>query len=157
LSNPYLANAASVVQINGGGAMTFLDGLGALQDYMAAHGGLGYIHATRTAVNYMVGIGVVHHSEDANDPALYDAFGNVVIAGSGYDGTGPGNVVPGAGATWIYGTGPTYSLESEPWMTPEDMATGLNRRTNEMTVQAEMLAAVVWDVSVHAAVQLTLP
>lgn len=76
------------------------------------------------------------------DGAYYTATGARIVAGHGYDGSGPGGVAAAAGETWIYGTGPVILVNSNVMMVPGSIAEAVDRRINDVTVRAERFYAV---------------
>lgn len=72
----------------------------------------------------------------------YTPTGQSLALGAGYPGTGPANVAPGAAESWLFATGPIAIWRSNVFMTPNDVAEGVNRSVNNITVHAERAYAV---------------
>lgn len=159
LPNPYLADAGSATVLAGAAAQPLTYALGQLQAALGACLGHvpGMIHAPRIVVNQWLSEYVVEKvMDDDGVSRIYDAFGNIVIGGSGYDGTGPGETDPPADDTtlWIYGTSPVYHLLGDPVIigTFEENGGAVNRETNDVTVIAERVAGAVFDKCCHYAI-----
>lgn len=84
------------------------------------------------------------------DGKLYSPSGQLIIAGAGYPGTGPGNVPVVAGETWIFATGLVAVFKSDIFFTPSDVSQAINRRINDITFYAEQTFSVIWECCVFA-------
>jgi hypothetical protein len=69
--------------------------------------------------------------------------GNLVAAGNGYPGTGPGNTAPPTGAAWMYATGAVFVYRSDIFTTPN--VASLNRETNTVEIIAERTYVAGWE------------
>src|SRR4029079_8390815 len=80
---------------------------------------------------------------------VYSPSGYRIIAGSGYDGSGSDGPAD-AGETRIYATGPMLIARSNVMMVPENVAEGVNRNINNLTVRAERFYSVGFSCSLLA-------
>lgn len=81
-----------------------------------------------------------------HDGKLYTRQGNIVAVGSGYNGSGPGQVVPDNNFThWMYVTGQTFVVLGSKELITVNEVQATNAVTNEMTYVAERPAAVYTD------------
>lgn len=84
-------------------------------------------------------------------------MGTVIISGPGYDGTGPGYSGPDEevdGETWAYATGYLQARLNAPQL--PDLASSINRATNQYTQWAERGANIAVDTCCTVAVQAVL-
>jgi hypothetical protein len=79
------------------------------------------------------------------------ASGNIVVPGTGYDGSDSGGDVP-ADSLWIYGTSMVELRLGEIVVLPGDIRSAVNRATNQIVVRAERLALAYWDLCAHVGV-----
>jgi hypothetical protein len=162
-TNPYLTNTATVTNLTPG-ATTQINGtpcsvargLQILQDALATtgFGGQGMIHVQPQTAPSLLG-------SRRDGSLLLDIFDNIVVPGSGYQGTGPGNIAPSAGCAWIYATDLVMVREQKQGTVfPDTFAEALDRgqagQPNLITFRAEKFAAAYFDVAVHYGVQVTL-
>ena len=164
-------DAATTPTLAGGAAVAKLVALRALVDAAADAGVRGVIHATPETVTSWSENGLVIR-DPANPRRLTTLTGQTVVAGSGYLGTGPNGVAPGAGEAWAYVTdelqvyrqpaGAITVLGGDPRNngamshflprnSPDD--TGY---TNRVITLAERFAAINWNGCLMAAVLVTL-
>lgn len=91
-----------------------------------------------------------------NGNLLYTQTGALVIADSGYTGSGPANQAATDTDAWMYATGPvtvrmsTLDIGTEPRQT-------VSMTTNRRTVWAHRLFAATFDPCTHYAIQAALP
>lgn len=117
-------------------------------------GGQGVLHMPVSAVE-MLGD---HMDQDPSKGNILTWGGNKVAVGSGYDGRGPGDLVPPTNPliVWIYMTGPiSVRLGPNELVTPSEVE-ALDTRTNIMRYVALRPASVDWDGCCHFAVQVDL-
>lgn len=98
----------------------------------------GVIHVPYAYAAYLID----HDMIKLRDGAYYTPTGMLVVLGQGYDGTGPGGVLPEAGTTWLYATGPVVLARGSVMMVPENLAEAVDRMVNDVTVRAERFYAV---------------
>lgn len=110
----------------------------------------GTIHTTRGTASAL--------GLSASDAVLRTTLGNVVIAGSGYTGSGPDGTQPTGTAAWMYATGPVTvrlgAITATPGRPNRSQSVDISR--NEVQVFAERPAAVTWDTCCHYAVLVDL-
>lgn len=158
----YLQSADAVVV---GGSASGLDVVPALaamtealDDYLL--GGRGYIHVPRWTVPYLTFYGIVTRNNNELNLANTD---HRIVAGAGYDGTGPNDAQPGDGEAWIYGTGHVdvhQTAVSIPGLDDNDQGTiipFIDPATNTKSVIAERAAAVAFDNCAHLAILMCTP
>lgn len=152
LENQYLTDATSMTLVHGGDQLPWPAALALLQkDLKACLGdGVGVIHASPALVS-MWHMGYAIKEVGGK---LRDAFGNYVVAGPGYPGSDPDDVVTD-GIEWAYGTGMVDVRVSEVLVIP-DGDEALNRRTNEIEYIAEAQMSAVWDNCCHFGVQASI-
>lgn len=106
--------------------------LGALEQELAdCYAGQGLIHVPRNALPTLAAWNLI---ED-RDGRLYTTAGNLVVAGTGYTGSGPDGTAPAAGTTWIYATGAAWGYRSDPYVSR--LRDSLDRSSNTLRMLAE--------------------
>lgn len=90
------------------------------------------------------------------DGVMKTALNNVIIAGAGYTGSGPGDVAPGAGKVWMYATGPVTVRLGAQDVFPTKTGQSVNIATNETLITAERPGAATWGSCCHYAVLVDL-
>lgn len=76
---------------------------------------------------------------------FYTPAGQLIIAGAGYPGTGPGNIPVDPGETWVFATGLMAVYSSDIFYTPSDIGQAIDRRINDITFYAEQTFSVIWE------------
>jgi hypothetical protein len=87
---------------------------------------------------------------------LYTQTDALVIADSGYVGTGPAGEEPTSTTAWMYATGPVMLRRSTVEVIA-DQASTLNRATNRRTIWGQRVFAATFDPCTHFAIQVALP
>ncbi|MFM9656836.1 hypothetical protein [Streptomyces scabiei] len=106
--------------------------LGLLEQELAeCYSGQGLIHVPRSALPTLSAWNLVR--DDGG--RLVTAAGNLVVAGSGYTGSGPDGSPPAAGTTWIYATGAAWGYRSDVFIS--QVRDSLNRSSNTLQMLAE--------------------
>lgn len=118
-------------------------GLGWLEEISAQEfGSQGVIHMTRGAALQALGDYVVV----ASGGRLTTQLGTPVIAGSGYDGSGPGEAgSAAAGTSWAYVTPPLFGYRSEVFTSSNRPGDLLDRGKNNLTAIAERTYLLGYD------------
>lgn len=150
--NPNLATGATV--IGGGAAFPVNIGLSLLGQALAncAHGGVGVIHAPP----WIVESWIADYRVKENGNRLQTIVrGDLIAAGAGYPGTGPGGIMPGNLESWAYATGPLQHRLGEPQLFPQTLPEALDKKHNDIEYRAERHAAVNFDPCCHFAILLT--
>lgn len=135
-------------------AVTPLQALACLTQYLSeVNGGQeGVIHATpQTVVNW------------TNENLLYRvgreirtiARDDLVIPGSGYDGSGPDGTAAQDGAVWAYATDPIQLYLGEVFETGGDTV-GIDRTNNKLVARAVQLGMATWEGCRLAAAQIDI-
>lgn len=126
----------------------------------ALYGGRGYIHVPRYVVPILEFYGQIVRFQQELQLAGTD---HRIVAGAGYDGTGPEGAEPEAGAVWVYATGHPH-VHQGPITTPGLDSEGggtiipfFDPATNEAVVIAERPAAVSFDTAAHFALEMCVP
>ena len=153
-SNRFLAQTGST---SVGTALSARRALAALEDALAScgAGARGMIHAPRQVASLLeqhieyetVGTGELAQQR------LVTKLGTVLVAGVGYTGTAPNNQAPASNRMWMYATGPV-SVFLGPSAVVGEVSAWIDEGINDLTLQAERGAAVVWDGCCHFAVEV---
>lgn len=107
--------------------------LGALEQELAdCYKGQGIIHVPREALPTLDAWNL---ARDDGSGHLVTLAGNLVVAGTGYTGSGPDGTAPAAGTTWIYATGAVWGYRSAPDVS--QLRDSLDRTSNTLRMQAE--------------------
>lgn len=129
------------------GALSTVSAIATLESAIAdcIPGGVGVIHFNYGFLPYMASNYLVNEK----DGKFYSPSGQLIIAGAGYPGTGPGNIPAAAGETWLFATGPMAVYESDIFYTAnEDQS--IDRRVNSITYIAEQTFSVIWECCLFA-------
>lgn len=106
--------------------------LGVLEQELAdCYAGQGLIHVPRSVLPTLAAWSLI--SERGG--RLYTTAGNLVVAGTGYTGSGPDGAAPAAGTAWIYATGAAWGYRSDPYVTR--LRDSLDRTSNTLRMLAE--------------------
>lgn len=106
--------------------------LGALEQELAdCYAGQGLIHVPRSVLPTLAAWNLIVE----RDGRLYTTAGNLVVAGTGYTGSGPDGAAPAAGTAWIYATGAAWGYRSDPYVTR--LRDSLDRTSNTLRMLAE--------------------
>lgn len=159
-NNQYLANPTNLTILQSGNALGSVDGLAALEQAIAdgRSYGRGAIHATPRTVTHWISQQLVHAIP--NPPGtLMTELGTIVIAGSGYPGTGPG----GAGGVnpnhlqWAYVTPiPDVRLGEITFNETDNDIVAVDRTTNDRRVRAQRFAAATFSPCFRACALINL-
>jgi hypothetical protein len=109
----------------------------------------GVIHVPYGLAAYLAHFDLLQQC-DCSEDRYYTPAGNSYILGSGYPGTGPGNVPAAEGTTWIYATGPVGVWRSNVYMVPDNISQAVDREINDLSVFAERVYAVGFSCAVFA-------
>lgn len=104
-------------------------------------GGLGVLHVTFGFLPYLA----ANHLLFERDGKLYTPSGQLIIAGAGYPGSGPGNVPAAPGETWIFASGPVAVYYSDVFLTPSHIDQAIDRSLNNVTFFTEQTFAVIFE------------
>lgn len=146
-----LQTAATV--ISGSAVFDIVEGLGRLErDLAECYGGQGVIHAPRSLAPVMAAYMLL--IPDGN--RYLTPNGNIVVFGTGYQGTGPSdasNATPLANTAWMYATGQMFIYRSPiTTMAPRE---SINRAENSISMIAERTYVIGFECC-HLAVQVSL-
>ncbi|QDP45517.1 hypothetical protein SEA_FUZZBUSTER_33 [Microbacterium phage FuzzBuster] len=139
----------------GAGAVSIRRGIAALEQVIAVeYGSQGVIHVTREVAL----LGLEERVFETKGGRLFTMLGTPVVAGTGYDGSGPtGSAAPATGQSWAYVTPAIFGYRSEifyPSSVPYDL---LDRAQNNLYAVAERTYLIGWDECGVSAVLLALP
>jgi hypothetical protein len=153
----FLANSASLEDLSPGGsdASPGAYALAALQEYLAGchGGGQGMIHAPRTVVTMW--FSQTPGLEKVGN-LIMDPYGNLIVAGVGYDGSDPDGELDDTGETaWAYATSLVeVKIGALLPLGRDDNMSAVNRSTNLATFRAERPVAAFWDGCCHAGIRV---
>jgi hypothetical protein len=107
--------------------------LGALEQELAdCYAGQGLIHIPRTVLPTLAAWKLARIDDDGR---LVTPAGNLIVAGTGYTGSGPDGAAPEAGTAWVYATGPAWGFRSDPYVSR--LRDSLDRSSNTIRMLAE--------------------
>lgn len=108
--------------------------LGKVEQWLASHyGSKGIIHVTRAAATILIGVGYLV----AQGQQLHTKLGTPVVAGGGYDNSGPDGKVPDDGTFWVYGTPAILMYRGDVQTVTSDSSAHLDRSNNDFMAIAE--------------------
>lgn len=140
-NTPSLRDATKVYDVANG--VSVVEGVAFLESWSAnQYGSQGVIHMTRGFATQALAKGVVK----ANGPRLFTVLGTPVVAGAGYDGSGPtGEADPATLHSWAYITPAIFGQRGEILPSsgrPYDL---LDRGTNDLHSIAERTHLIGWE------------
>lgn len=107
--------------------------LGALEQELAdCYRGKGLIHVPHSALPTLAAWKLARVDDDGR---LVTPAGNLIVAGTGYTGSGPDGEDPAAGTAWIYATGAAWGFRSDPYVS--QLPDSLDRSSNTIRMLAE--------------------
>jgi hypothetical protein len=120
--------------------------LGALEQELAdCYAGQGLIHVPRSVLPTLAAWNLIVE----RDGRLYTTAGNLVVAGTGYTGSGPDGAAPAAGTAWIYATGAAWGYRSDPYVSR--LRDSLDRTSNTLRMLAERTYLISFECCLLAA------
>lgn len=142
------------------GATTPRQALACLEQalFECGFGQRGVIHATPQVVTEWAAENLVRREGGI----ILTVLDTIVVAGSGYDGSGPQVAAGGApvaaadGSVWAYATGMVEVRLSDVEVLTPSLREATDRSANTVTVIAERLAAVTFDQCCHFAAEMDL-
>lgn len=153
-SNPtrYLASLSAVSVAASGTPLRPAHGLALLEKALGdcGCGARGYIHATRDVASSL------RKYVKPDGDVLKTNLGTVLVAGTGYDGSGPNGTIPSGSLRWMYATGQVSAGVGKVEPTPTTRSEAIDTRTNNVVVSATRPAFVGWDGCCHYAVLVDL-
>lgn len=156
--NRYLADNSQADVLNVAptfGSMDATNALACLERALGecGQGQRGMIHATREVVTIWTARNLI--TREGN--LLVSPNDNIVVPGTGYDGSGPDGQPGVDGRIWAYATD-MVTVRRGPVLTlPTDIREALDRSDNTVTYWAERLAAATFDGCCHAAIAIDAP
>jgi hypothetical protein len=162
-TNPDLVGATTIIPAAVAG-LDPIPALGCLTQELrnCGHGGPGMIHATSQLVNEWVAAGLVIRANRWKGDLLYTGLDDVVVPGSGYDGSPPGAVAPQTGIQWAYATRIMQIRLSPVTFVPgavddrQWMREALDRSVNTIRVVVERAVLAIWDPCCTIAVRVNV-
>ncbi|MCP4897297.1 MAG: hypothetical protein GY906_10035 [bacterium] len=127
-----------------------VEAFGLINEYLAGtlQGVTGVIHVPAQLLPFLQFYGLVQREGFRLGTALSD---HLVIAGSGYTGSGPGDVPQPNNRAWIYATSMVRT-----GMTDIEVRSSYNRARNKAEAIAFRSVLAEWDLSAHAGVRVCL-
>ena len=145
-NNQYLANPTGLTILGSGAAYGIIDSLAALEQAISDGSAWqrGVIHATPRLVTHWIAEHLVRAVP--NPPGtLMTELGTIVIAGSGYPGTGPDSHINLAHLNWAYATPMVdVRLGEVTFNQTDEDAIAVDRSTNDRTIRASRFAAATF-------------
>lgn len=141
---------AGAVVLASGAAVGLRRGLALLGAALSdcAHGGRGTIHAPSWIVDNWLGLyGMMFKFEGAR--IVTANRGDVVIAGTGYPGTGVDGLSVDPGKSWVYATGPINYRIGPIDVFPDTVAEAHDHKRNNIEYRAERMSMVNFDTCCH--------
>jgi len=146
-NNRYLTDGTAVTVT--GGANDPEDALACLEQALAdcGNGARGMIHCTKTTLVHWSALHLIIHQGDL----ITTDNGTIVVAGSGYDGSGPTGTAASSGSVWAYATSGIVEVRlGQIYLTPDPadpdaMAQATDRSLNLVNWRASRPAAATWD------------
>lgn len=150
--NRYLASMSSVQVAASGTPLRPAHGLALLEKALGdcGCGTRGFVHATRDVASSL------RKYIKPNGDVLETNLGTVLVAGTGYDGSGPNGAVPAGSLRWMYATGQVSTGLGKIDTTPQTRSEAINTANNSVVVKAERPAFATWDGCCHFAVLVDL-
>lgn len=149
MSPVQLQTAAEVIVT---GVVDIVEGIGLLEEALAeCFGGVGVIHAPRTAFAHMA----ANHLVETRGGKAYTPAGTPIAFGPEYPGTSPAGDTPAFGNVWLYATGPVMMRRDPEVRITSTPTQALDRTVNTLTMIAERTYNLAWDCC-HFAVQVSL-
>lgn len=115
--------------------------------------GNGVIHANYGIASFLTNSRLIY----PDGKSWVTVTGQKLSLGTGYPGTGPSNVAPTDGATWLFATGPVLVVRSGVFLTPERYIEAFDHTLNNVTVYAERVYSVGWSCCLFAIQVLLCP
>lgn len=107
--------------------------LGVLEQELAdCYKGQGLIHVPRSVLPTLAAWNLTRLDDDG---LLVTLAGNLVVAGTGYTGSGPDGSAAADGTAWIYATGAAWGYRSDPYVSR--LRDSLDRTSNTIRMLAE--------------------
>lgn len=124
--------------------------LGALEQELAdCYRGQGLIHVPRSVLPTLAAWNLTREV----DGRLVTPAGNLIVAGTGYTGSGPDGSAPAAGTAWIYATGAAWGYRSDPYVSR--LRDSLDRSSNTLRMLAERTYLIAFECC-HLAAHIVL-
>lgn len=149
-ANPHLADPTTTIVVAGAQAPAI--GLARLVQAIAdSSTGSGVIHARPLVVEMWVAANLLTQDLDGR---LRTHTGVLVVAGSGYDGTGPNGEAVTATSEWAYATGTVVVHQGPAQLVTDDITAASDTRGNSTGWRVEMGAIAIWDGCLTATVEI---
>lgn len=145
----------NVTLINGGTALPLVQGFGILQNEIGAvaQGMLTFLHMTPMTATLLLSQQAIRW----DGGLLRDGMGNIVVAGTGYDGSSPTDVVDATEDTaWVYATTVPDLRLSEVQTTAPRVIESVDPRNNVQYATAYRFGSVSFDPCVQLGANLAL-
>ena len=152
--NVGLATTGAADLLAGGANVGVIEGWRLLLAYLATTlaGARGIIHVPHEATALLDHYGLIRREGTLTVAASAD---HLVVPGTGYTGSGPGDVLPGGNDRWFYATSPVEVRVGPVDVTWEPVDT-LDRAADTVDVRASQPVIAHWDRQAHGAVRVCL-
>lgn len=151
-NTPNLSDATDITP-SPGTAVDPVLAIALLENWLAAnYGSVGLIHMTRGMAVAAIAAKAV---ETKGSTGLQTRVGTPVVAGFGYPGTSPSDVVPDPDESWIYASPPLFGYRSEVFTSSNRSGDLLDRAQNDLFAVAERTYLLAFDPCGTAAVQVS--
>jgi len=121
--------------------------LGVLEQELAdCYKGQGLIHVPRSVLPTLAAWNLTRLDDDGR---LVTLAGNLVVAGTGYTGSGPDGSAAADGTAWIYATGAAWGYRSDPYVSR--LRDSLDRTSNTIRMLAERTYLISYECCLLAA------
>lgn len=142
--------------IDGTGSHDLVDGFGYINEWAAARAGgeRVWIHVEPRLIPFLAFYGTGFR--DSSRSLTTNLGAHRIVAGQGYDGSGPPAQSTGSGESWVYVTTPVRFIEAAI-DAPSDPEEYVDRSINRARVVATRTVLAEWDLTVHGAIKVCLP
>lgn len=142
----------AAVDVAGGSVVGIVHGISLLEEALSeCYGNEGVLHVPTAVATWMQRYNLL-----TRDGLRYRSpAGHLVAVGSAYPGTGPDGSDPGDSDRWVFATGAVFMRRSPIQTVPAEVASALNKSTNDLGYTAERTYVVGWDCC-HFAAQLCI-
>lgn len=135
------------VNLSPSGALPLTSAFGVLEEALTdVIPGGGIIHVPFGLASFLADKNLLERQGDS----YFSPTGFPIVLGAGYPGTGPSNILPAPGTTWIFGTGPVGIWRGDYFLNPSELFEGMDRYKNDLTIFAERFYAAGFSCALFA-------
>lgn len=130
-----------------------VEAFGLINEYLSdtLHGLRGMIHVAPQVLPYLAFYGSAQRTGFTLETTLSD---HIIVCGSGYQGTGPGNAAVPNNRSWIYATSMVRVGSSD--LTEDTLVANYDRANNQANATAYRAVIAEWDLTAHAGLRVCL-